>query len=207
MPKRTSFDKRELVLKLHNEEAKRNPGRSTKTIQCIDKMIKKKAASDVKKNTAIIARELHEENVADNIRAGLLKTRKKCCFRMELKSIYLETIGEDMFDNLKKGVDPIFKIDGIMDSTKYRDIILEVMLPYARKNMPRPWIFQQDNYPKHRSQLVQQVFIQKKIQVLEWSSQYPDLHPVEHLWQELKLKRRTETCANKADFWEKVQEE
>ena len=40
-------------------------GRPRKTTNRFDKMIKRKAAADVKKNAAIIARELRDENLAD----------------------------------------------------------------------------------------------------------------------------------------------
>lgn len=36
-----------------------------------------------------------------------------------------------------KGVGPIFKIEGNMDSARYKDIIVEQMLPYALRNTPR----------------------------------------------------------------------
>lgn len=41
------------------------PGRPRKTTNRVDKVIKRKAVADVKKNAAIIARELREENLAD----------------------------------------------------------------------------------------------------------------------------------------------
>lgn len=76
-----------------------------------------------------------------------------------------------------KGIGPIIKIEGTMNAVMYRNILAENILPYSRRNMPRNWIFQQDNDPKHRSSVLQQFFNKKNIQVLEWPSQSPDLNP------------------------------
>ena len=73
--------------------------------------------------------------------------------------------------------------------------------------LPRGWIFQQDNDPKHRLQLLQEFFSKKIIRFFEWLSQSPGLNPIEHIWQELKLRIRTENYAKKAALWKKVQEE
>ena len=62
-----------------------------------------------------------------------------------------------------KGVGPIFNIKGNMNAAMYRDILSEEMLPCARRNLPRGWIFQQENDPKHRSQLLQEFFCKKNI--------------------------------------------
>ena len=51
----------------------------------------------------------------------------------------------------RKGVGPLKLITGIMDRFVYKDILETKMLPYARSNMRRGWIFQQDNDPKHSS--------------------------------------------------------
>jgi hypothetical protein len=54
------------------------------------------------------------------------------------------------------GVGPIHKIDDIMDRFVSADILENVMLPHARRNMPKNWIFQQDNDPKRTSGHVRQ---------------------------------------------------
>lgn len=103
------------------------------------------------------------------------------------------------------GVGPIYWIKEMMDRHVYVKILEEVMLPYAREEMPLIWVFQQDNDPKHTSRLAKEWFQKNRVEVMEWPAQSPDLNPIENLWCDVKEAVSNCNPSNNNQLWETVE--
>jgi transposase len=87
------------------------------------------------------------------------------------------------------GAGPLHRINGIMDGEKYRQILIHHMAPYCKdlkEKTGNEIIFQQDNDPKHTCNKVKRYLSNKKMEVLDWISQSPDINPIENAWRQLK---------------------
>ncbi|KAG8724757.1 hypothetical protein FRC09_014822 [Ceratobasidium sp. 395] len=82
------------------------------------------------------------------------------------------------------GVGQLHVIDGTLTAVKYTEILSTEFFRPLLKSRTRPSsiIFQHDNDPKHTARLTKKWFLDRRVKVLPWPANSPDMNPIEHVW-------------------------
>ena len=96
------------------------------------------------------------------------------------------------------GVGHICRVEGSINFSRYQNIIKTYMLPSCTKDV----IFQQDNAPPHTSRSTKTWFQKRKIKLMDWSPQSPDLNPIETLCKKMEDEMTGHKPRSKEEFWE-----
>ena len=75
-----------------------------------------------------------------------------------------------------------------LNSQYYIDILKNHLLPAAKQQFRKNWRLQQNNDPKHRSNITKQFIFDNVSQLLPWPSNSPDANSIEYIWSIVKQK-------------------
>lgn len=73
-----------------------------------------------------------------------------------------------------------------VNGVRYRDILQQHMLPWARATFGDNFAFQDDNAPPHRARVTTNFLEEEGVQMRPQPAKSPDVNPIEHLWDELQ---------------------
>ncbi|XP_058790002.1 uncharacterized protein LOC131663549 [Phymastichus coffea] len=108
-------------------------------------------------------------------------------------------------------VGDIVKIDGILNKEGYKKILQYHAVKSGLRLVGQPFEFQHDNDPKHTSTICKNYLSnlekQKKLKVMQWPPQSPDLNPIELLWEELDRAVRKNSPSSATNLWEVLKRE
>ena len=104
----------------------------------------------------------------------------------------------------------LVRLEGNVNSDDYIDTLEQCLLKSRDwcELDPSIFIFQHDNCSAHISKRVKEWFAKKKIEVLKWPANSPDLNLIEYIWRYIKgkLQEYKEAAKNLDELWKRIED-
>ena len=105
------------------------------------------------------------------------------------------------------GTTPLVRLNTRVNAAVYKNLLEDHVVPIFENSGLNDHIFMQDNAPCHKAKTVLNYLQEKKVELLDWPPQSPDLNPIENLWKTLGQNVMAQNPANTEDLWRKLQDE
>lgn len=104
-----------------------------------------------------------------------------------------------------RGLGKLAIVEGSMNTDKYLQIMDSHLIPQAAAWFPSgDWIYQQDGARCHTSFRAMQYFEERRIPILPWTANSPDMNPMENIWSLLKKRVYSIGAASKQQLVENI---
>ena len=124
---------------------------------------------------------------------------------------------QEVCSNLKKGlmvwgaIGPkgglrLICLEGKVNAKIYCDMLEKDFFKEVEQDLPKDFVFQQDNAPIHVATKTKEYFEKKKIHIMEWPALSPDLNPIKNIWGILakEVYKNGQTYKNTSDLWDAI---
>lgn len=105
-----------------------------------------------------------------------------------------------------KGTGRLYVVENTMRQDQYKKVLETRLIPQLAEWFPggeKP-IFMHDGAPCHKAKSITTFLEQKKIEVLDWPGNSPDMNPIENVWELLKRAVAISAITTKRELIEKI---